>query len=162
MRRIALGIGVGVGAFLGASLAAEAQITITGDKPAHVYHSDSQSTYEATVTWTGSYKFQLKVFLNGVQKYQSSVYNYSSPGPTQRISHTVTGMNTWGMQAGQQLDYRGKVWTSPSNQNTHDWYVTVEQGTSKLLPDRKKLPFGDPNREELLAEVVRREERDWA
>ena len=163
MRRYSTGILAALGALLGSALAAEAQnITITGTHPLAVYHTDSQSTYEATVTWTGAYKFQLKVYLNGVQKYQSTIYNYSSPGPTQNISHLVTGMNTWGMQAGNELKYRGKAWTSSTNQSTHDWIITVQQGTSKLMPDRKKAPLGEPDREVLLADVARREEREWA
>ena len=159
MRRYTIGILAGMGVFLGAALAVEAQgITITGTGPLAVYHTDSQSTYTATVTYTGNFNFKLWVFRNGVQKYVSLQYMYSSPGVF-NLSQLVTGMNTWGMVAGDTLKYRGKAWVSGSS-DIDDWFVTVSQGTSKLIPDKDRplLPY----REELLAEVVRREEREWA
>lgn len=158
MRRYAIGIMAGMGVFLGAAVAAEAQITITGTGPLAVYHTDSQSTYTATVTWTGSFYFKLWVYRNGVQKYVSSQYQYSSPG-VYNLSQLVSGMNTWGMVAGDTLKYRGKAWWGTST-DLDDWFVTVSQGTSKLMPgkDGPILPY----REELLAEITRREEREWA
>lgn len=162
MRRYAIGIMAGIGALLGGALAAEAQgINITGTGPTAVYHTDSQSTYTATVVQTGTFKFQLKIFLAGTQKYGGMVRTFSSPG-TLNISELVTGMNNWGMQVGQVLDYRGKAWVTTSNQDTDDWYVTILQGTSKLVPPKDRGPLPDPNREELYAIVERREERESA
>ena len=159
MRRHVIGFLAGMGVTLGTAAAAEAQgIKITGTEPTQVYHNQSQSTYSATLQWTGPLTFKLWVYYDSVLKYQSQPCQYSVPG-TLQISHPVTGMSSWGMQAGHPLKYRGKVWYGLT-QNTHDLFVTVSQGTSKLIP-RKETPAA-PYREELLAEAPRREEREWA
>jgi hypothetical protein len=162
MRRQVFTVLFGTAVLLFSAVAAEAQIKITGSEPAQVYHNQSQSTYGATVQWTGTFKWRLKVYYLTVEKWSGATYTVSSPGPSVNVSETVTGMNTWGMIPGFQLDYRGKAWVTTTNTSTHDLWVPIEQGTSKLIPDRKKLPLGDPDREVQLADVVRREEREWA
>lgn len=161
MRHRGIGIAAGLASFLGSALAAHAQIKIEGTKPTAVYHTQSQSTYEATVTWTGSFNWRLRVYLGTVEKWPGVNRMGSSPGPSVQVTETVTGMDTWGMQPGNTLKYRGKAWTNLTNQNTHDLILTVQEGTTHLIP-QQKLPPGRGEREELYAVLVRREEREWA
>jgi len=161
VRRYGLGGIASLAAVLGGALAAEAQgIDIKGTGPLAVYHTDSQSTYTCTVTFTGSHYFKLWVYRNGIQKYMSSTLMYSNPG-TLDISHNVGNMNTWGMVPGDQLKYRGRVWTGLLV-DIDEWFVTVQEGITRLERRKDPFPAQAPDREPLLATVVRREEKDWA
>jgi hypothetical protein len=142
---------------LAAAATAEAQtITITGEAPGCVTTSDSQATYQATISNVSGCNFRLWVFKNGVQKYASPQTWVSGTSPF-TVSHLVTGLSGWGLQAGQELKFRGRAWIA-SGASMHDLIRYVEQGGSTYLPsdDRRPTPAGV--RGELYAAVLNDDE----
>ena len=125
-------LGLAVGA-----VGVQAQVGIVGDNPTAVTNNDTQSTYRATVTTNGWVWVNLKVFLEGTQKYESTTF-VSTSGPTYDFSKLVTGMGSWGMDAGEELDYRGKASLvyQPWISNTHDLDVTIDECQSNLPQGR--------------------------
>ncbi len=132
MRFKATGILAGLAALLGAAAMADAQVgpTNTPTGPLKVYTTDASSTYTSVITSTGPTYVRLRVYYLGVIKHNTTTY-VSSYG-TVNFSKLVTGMNLWGMQAGQQLDYNTKVWlaSNPALYDVDDWWVPIEAPTT--------------------------------
>ncbi len=144
MRRIVIGAASGIVIWLGAALAAEAQIDIKPTGPQAVVSGQTSSTYTAVVTCNRNFYLNLKVFLNGVQKYYSTTYTVNS-GPSYNYSKVVN-MTGWGHQAGDTLIYRGKAYYG-GTVDQEDWTVIVS-GTTYLVPSRIHCVELDRDREE--------------
>lgn len=145
MRRAVIGGVAGVAVWLGAALAAEAQIDIRGTKPLSVVYTQTSSTYEAVVTCNNNFYVTLKVYLNGTMKHQSITYCVNS-GPTYNFSKVVS-MTGWGMKAGDTLVYRGKAYYGIYS-DTDDWTVIVSGTTTRLVPNPLRQLVVDRDREE--------------
>jgi hypothetical protein len=147
MRRAVIGGVAGVAVWLGAALAAEAQIQIDSTKPLSVTYSQTSSTYEALVTCNTNFVVNLQVFLNGVRKHNTTT-NVVNSGPTYNFSKVVS-MVGWGMKVGDTLVYRGTA-TIPgtSYRDVDDWTVIVSGSTTYLVPDRTRFLAVDRDREE--------------
>lgn len=156
MRCKSTGVAAGVLAFLAVAVAAEAQgnPTNTPTGPLKVYTTDSSSTYTSVINSTGPTYVRLRVFYLGVIKHNTTTF-VSSYGVV-NFSKLVTGMNTWGMQAGQQLNYNTRVWlaSNPAFYDLDDWWVPIEAPTSYEKKDSLRAEPRDLmrfRREELCA-----------
>jgi hypothetical protein len=147
MRRAVIGGVAGVSMWLGAALAAEAQIDNTSTGPVSVSKNQTSSTYTSVVTCSTNFVVNLQVFLNGARKHNSNT-SVANSGPTYNFSKVVS-MVGWGMKAGDTLLYRGTA-TIPgtSYRDVDDWTVIVSGSTTYLVPDRMHLPAVDRDREE--------------
>jgi hypothetical protein len=145
MRRAVIGGVAGVAVWLGAALAAEAQIDIKGTKPLSVVYSQTSSTYEAVVTCNYNFSVNLKVYLNGVMKHQSVTCCFNS-GPTYNFSKVVN-MTGWGMKAGDTLLYRARAYYS-NYSDVDDLTVIVSGSTTRLVPNPLRRLAVDRDREE--------------
>lgn len=122
--------------WFGAATAAEAQIDVNITGPSRVYHNQSISLMEANVSGVSVFSWWLKVKHNGVQKH----YSGSQAGSGTYIYWNVCNMNTWGMAAGDTLEYTVKVWVGTTSK-TDVHTVTVEEGPLTILPsDRRQRP----------------------
>lgn len=153
----AIGIGAGLLAFLAAALSAEAQVNIQGINPGLVEVDDSSALYQATISGTSGCYYQPSAYLGSTLKFDGTACYVSGTAPF-TVGTSITGMNNWGMQVGQTLDFRGKAWTNPMQKKTHDLYRTVQAGGSTYLPspDRRSTPSG--LRGELYAAVLKNDE----
>lgn len=148
MRRTVIGAGAGIAIWLGAALAAEAQIIIQPTGPTAVYRTQTSSTYTATITCNNNFWVRLKVYLNGVIKHDTNTFVANS-GPSYNFSKVVN-MTGWGLKAGDTLLYRGRATISgqPGVYDKEDWTVIVSNPSTYLAPDRVRPPEIDRDREE--------------
>ncbi len=140
-----------VAIWFGAVSAAEAQgIEVNGTGPTSVLNSDTQCTVTATVTGISSYMYNVSIKVNSVTRHNK---NYFGSGSS--ISRLVTGMGTWGMQAGQSFETKVTI-SGVSDSLT----ITIGQGGTYLLPENVRpslLPAA--RKEEELCLVEADEER---
>jgi hypothetical protein len=106
-----------------ADSATRAGISIAPTGPATVQHTATSSTYTATITCDTNFTVNLRVYLNGVQKHNSTTPVYNS-GPTYNFSKVVS-MTGWGMADGDTLIYRGRAYYGIYS-DTEDWQITVQ------------------------------------
>lgn len=126
MVRKAIGAAAGLACVLLMALSAEAQsIGNTPTGPTKVYSNDTSSLYTSTVVTTGSFYVRLRVWYLGVIKHNTTTY-VSSSG-TVNFSKLVTGMDIWGMTAGQQLNYNTRAYLAayPTIADVDDWFVPI-------------------------------------
>ena len=161
MRGKAIGAVGGLLVFLAAAATAEAQINVTGTNPTCVKETDSQVLYMGTVINVTGCNFRLWVFQNGTQKFASTPEWKNGIAPF-TVDEEVPDMNTWGLDAGQQIKFKAKVWTTPFVSSTHELFRTVEDvpppPPSSYLPgqDRGTTPAGV--RDELYAAILNDDE----
>ena len=119
MMRIAIGgfFGLAVWATSTAAFAQSGSVQNGPIGPTSVSVGASSSVYKSTVVTTGSFNVILKVKYLGVTKHSSNTY--VSTSGTVNFEKEVTGMNTWGMIAGQQLDYWTKAYLN-ANSSIYD------------------------------------------
>lgn len=148
-RKILTGVSSLLAVFVMA-LSAEAQgPTNVPTGPTSVSVGAVESTYQSTVTTSGSFYVNLKVWHQGTVKHNSTTFVSTGPG-TVNFAKLVTGMDLWGLQVGQTLNYWTKVWlqSNPKMNDIDNWYVPVIQTYNTR---RDKPLFDRPRREELCA-----------
>jgi len=153
MKSYAIGVVVaGVAAWFG-TLDAQAQginITVTG--PTAIYTDTSTIEFTGTVSGYNDYNFRLWVYLNGTVKHDSMTLAYSGSNAT----YYVYNANTWGMQAGNEIKIRVRVWVTSSIIDQEFVYLTVQQGSQTYLQPTeapRRTPAGGAGM--LYAAVVR-------
>lgn len=129
----AIGVFLGVLLGLGATLAAEAQVSVTPSGPTALYVTDTTSTYTATVTTNYNFTFYLFILNNGVQVDMHRWIIFQS-GPSYPFNSGPLSTSSWGLTLGAQIDYRGRAMLSATVGVQVDWYVTVTQHTSMAPP----------------------------
>lgn len=114
-----------VAIWFGAAAAAEAQVNTTVTGPTAVLNTDTQCLVTGTVTGISSYMYNITIKVNGVQKHNK---NYQGLGSV--ISKLITGLGTWGMQAGQSFETKITV-SGVFDSLT----ITIGQGGTYLMPE---------------------------
>lgn len=138
--------------WMAGAMAAQAQgHDVNVSNPSCVYHDQTQVTVTGTVTGLSSYLYNLTIKVNGATKHNKSYFNSGSA-----ITKLVTGLSTWGLQAGQTFET--KITVSGVSDTLA---ITVTQGGGTYLPARL-LPTSLPaalKEEELAWEPVGAEEQ---
>lgn len=138
MRRIAIGVTTGLAIWFGSALAAEAQqITPTG--PLSVTAGATSSTYTATITIPTPMTFAVRlwVYKNGVLEHFSNIY-VPNPGTTTYYYSKFVDMSTWGLVAGDSLNYVAKLSYNKVVTNAPDWPITVQGTRPSSKPSYRK------------------------
>lgn len=129
MRRVALGALAGLAIWLGAALAADAQVTNDPIGPTCVATDSTRSDYVSVVTTIYDFWLNLKVFHDGVLKHEATTYVVCA-GPsvlyTEAVFHTG-----WNMRKGDELNYRGRATIAAGPYqgvfDEKDWIVIVKR-----------------------------------
>lgn len=112
---------------LGSSAPLEGQSPNDGWGPTAIIAGTQQETFSGDVTSSGSFWWRLKIDYNGSPRYTQSFY-VSTSGGTVPVSRLVTGMNTWGLSAGNHLDCKATAWYWLEWWgNSKEWDSDIEQ-----------------------------------
>ncbi|SRR5579859_1446888 len=156
MKRIAIGVVAGLSVWFGSALAAEAQqITPTG--PMQVQATDTSEVYTATITTNYSFTISLAVLINGSQVYWNQWYIVNS-GPSYNFQSPSLNTASWGLTAGETIDFHAVVSLSITHHVVSDYNLTVQSGGTSMAPRTKTgsqlaaaMPSGKEDLEEHLA-----------
>ena len=112
----------GMGA-LADSSAVPYTIAIEPTGPVSVQHTETSTTYTATVTCDTNFWLRLKVYINGTLKHDSLTY-YPNSGPTKDVQKVVPFV---GLQDGYVMVYRGRATIAGTGTyDEEDWEITVQ------------------------------------
>ena len=159
MKSYAIGVVVaGVAAWFGVQEAHAQGISITGIGTTAVTTGTSTIQLDGTVSGYTDYFARVWVYLNGVGKHDSLTYCNSGSSLTYFIYNT----QLWGMQAGDELTFRIRVWLTSTIYDMEYHYVTVQESGyyTQLQPvdGSGRTPAG--GHEPLHAAVTRSDEQE--
>ena len=160
MRSRSLGALAGVGLFLGAAVAAEAQISVTPTGPTAMYSNDTSEDYTATVTTNYNFTFYLYV-MDGTTQVYGNVWHITNQGPSYDFDSGSISTSTWNLAPGENFTYEGRAMLNATRGAVSNLYLTVQNPISMapgagarstdfalaVPPDRRILGLG-------LADVV--------
>lgn len=129
MARRTMGVVGGLAVFLGAALAAEAQVSITPTGPTALYTTDTTETYTATVTTNYNFTFYLTVYNGTTSEYSNSWFIYNS-GPSYPFQSPSLNCTGWNMQAGDVFNFYTRAMLSLRVGVQSNYYLTVQNPTS--------------------------------